>query len=148
MEYHWYEDYWAMPRNLPRGHEFFIGYYQTQRAIHHHVIEFLAVFHGSRRNSLIGIDPNQHPVWMLCNTLGVVLLLNFKTLRLHFRHGTDTAIWSYHQLNIFGVLRLHVLASWHPFYCLPLLESVTNSLLSILIFCFASQMQDLLLCDI
>ena len=20
MEYHWYEDYWAMPRNLPRGH--------------------------------------------------------------------------------------------------------------------------------
>ena len=21
MEYHWYEDYWAMPRNLPRGHE-------------------------------------------------------------------------------------------------------------------------------
>ena len=32
MEYHWYEDYWAMPRNLPRGHEFFIGYYQTQRA--------------------------------------------------------------------------------------------------------------------
>lgn len=29
MEYHWYEDYWAMPRNLPRGHEFFIGYYQT-----------------------------------------------------------------------------------------------------------------------
>ena len=37
MEYHWYEDYWAMPRNLPRGHEFFIGYYQTQRAIHHHV---------------------------------------------------------------------------------------------------------------
>lgn len=32
-----YEDYWAMPRNLPRGHEFFIGYYQTQRAIHHHV---------------------------------------------------------------------------------------------------------------
>ena len=26
MEYHWYEDYWAMPRNLPRGHEFFIGY--------------------------------------------------------------------------------------------------------------------------
>lgn len=38
MEYHWYEDYWAMPRNLPRGHEFFIGYYQTQRAIHHHVL--------------------------------------------------------------------------------------------------------------
>ena len=37
MEYHWYEDYWAMPRNLPKGHEFFIGYYQTQRAIHHHV---------------------------------------------------------------------------------------------------------------
>ena len=37
MEYHWYEDYWAMPRNLPRDHEFFIGYYQTQRAIHHHV---------------------------------------------------------------------------------------------------------------
>lgn len=37
MEYHWYEDYWVMPRNLPRGHEFFIGYYQTQRAIHHHV---------------------------------------------------------------------------------------------------------------
>ena len=37
MEYHWYEDYWAMPRNLPRSHEFFIGYYQTQRAIHHHV---------------------------------------------------------------------------------------------------------------
>ena len=37
MEYYWYEDYWAMPRNLPRGHEFFIGYYQTQRAIHHHV---------------------------------------------------------------------------------------------------------------
>lgn len=37
MEYHWYEDYWAMPRNLPRGHEFFIGYYQTQRAVHHHV---------------------------------------------------------------------------------------------------------------
>ena len=36
MEYHWYEDYWAMPRNLPRGHEFFIGYYQTRRAIHHH----------------------------------------------------------------------------------------------------------------
>ena len=33
MEYHWYEDYWAMPRNLPRSHEFFIGYYQTQRAI-------------------------------------------------------------------------------------------------------------------
>ena len=27
MEYHWYEDYWAMPRNLPRGHEFFIGYH-------------------------------------------------------------------------------------------------------------------------
>lgn len=57
-------------------------------------------------------------------------------------------IAEYPQLNIFGVLRLHVLASWHPFYCLPLLESVTNSLLSILIFCFASQMQDLLLCDI
>jgi len=37
MEYHWYEDYWAMPRNLPRGHEFLIGYYQTRRAIHHHV---------------------------------------------------------------------------------------------------------------
>lgn len=37
MEYHWHEDYWAMPRNLPRGHEFFIGYYQTQRAVHHHV---------------------------------------------------------------------------------------------------------------
>ena len=32
MEYHWYEDYWAMPRNLPKGHQFFIGYYQTQRA--------------------------------------------------------------------------------------------------------------------
>lgn len=25
MEYHWYEDYWAMPRNLPKGHQFFIG---------------------------------------------------------------------------------------------------------------------------
>ena len=37
MEFHVYEDYWSMPRNLPRGHEFFIGYYQTQRAIHHHV---------------------------------------------------------------------------------------------------------------
>lgn len=37
MTDYWYEDYWAMPRNLPRGHEFFIGYYQTQRAIHHHV---------------------------------------------------------------------------------------------------------------
>lgn len=37
MEYHWYEDYWAMPRNLPRCHEFLIGYYQTRRAIHHHV---------------------------------------------------------------------------------------------------------------
>lgn len=33
MEYHWYEDYWAMPRNLPREHQFFIGYYQTQRAL-------------------------------------------------------------------------------------------------------------------
>ena len=32
MEYHWYEDYWTMPRNLPKGHQFFIGYYQTQRA--------------------------------------------------------------------------------------------------------------------
>lgn len=32
MEYHWYEDYWAMPRNLPKGHQFFIGYYQMQRA--------------------------------------------------------------------------------------------------------------------
>jgi len=32
MEYHWYEDYWAMPRNLPKGHQFFIGYYQAQRA--------------------------------------------------------------------------------------------------------------------
>ena len=32
MKYHWYEDYWAMPRNLPKGHQFFIGYYQTQRA--------------------------------------------------------------------------------------------------------------------
>lgn len=36
MEYHWYEDYWAMPRNLPKGHQFFIGYYQTQRAIRFH----------------------------------------------------------------------------------------------------------------
>lgn len=26
MEYHWYEDYWTMPRNLPKGHQFFIGY--------------------------------------------------------------------------------------------------------------------------
>lgn len=33
MEYHWYEDYWAMPRNLPKGHQFFIGYYQTQNSI-------------------------------------------------------------------------------------------------------------------
>lgn len=33
MEYHWYEDYWAMPRNLPKGHQFFIGYYQMQRAL-------------------------------------------------------------------------------------------------------------------
>lgn len=33
MEYHWYEDYWAMPRNLPKGHQFFIGHYQAQRAI-------------------------------------------------------------------------------------------------------------------
>ena len=32
MKYHWYEDYWAMPRNLPKGHQFFIGYYQTQWA--------------------------------------------------------------------------------------------------------------------
>ena len=31
MEYHWYEDYWAMPRNPPKGHQFFIGYYQAQR---------------------------------------------------------------------------------------------------------------------
>ena len=37
MEYHRYEDYWAMPRNLPKGHQFFIGYYQTQRAIRFHV---------------------------------------------------------------------------------------------------------------
>lgn len=37
MEYHWYEDYWTMPRNLPKGHQFFIGYYQTQRAIRFHV---------------------------------------------------------------------------------------------------------------
>ena len=37
MEYHWYEDYWAMPRNLPRGHQFCIGYYQTQRALRFHV---------------------------------------------------------------------------------------------------------------
>ena len=37
MEYHWYEDYWAMPQNLPRGHQFFIGYYQTQRALRFHV---------------------------------------------------------------------------------------------------------------
>ena len=28
MEYHWYEDYWTMPRNLPKGHQFFIGYYR------------------------------------------------------------------------------------------------------------------------
>ena len=21
MEYHWYEDYWTMPRNLPKGHQ-------------------------------------------------------------------------------------------------------------------------------
>ena len=37
MEYHWYEDYWTMPRNLPKGHQFFIGYYQAQRAIRFHV---------------------------------------------------------------------------------------------------------------
>lgn len=37
MEYHWYEDYWTMPRNMPKGHQFFIGYYQTQRAIRFHV---------------------------------------------------------------------------------------------------------------
>lgn len=37
MEVHWYEDYWSMPRNLPRGHEFFIGYYQAQRARRFHV---------------------------------------------------------------------------------------------------------------
>lgn len=35
MEFHWYEDYWDMPRNLPRGHQFFIGYYQAQRALRH-----------------------------------------------------------------------------------------------------------------
>lgn len=35
MEFHWYEDYWDMPRNLPRGHHFFIGYYQAQRALRH-----------------------------------------------------------------------------------------------------------------
>ena len=29
MEYHWYEDYWTMPRNLPKGHQFFIGYYRS-----------------------------------------------------------------------------------------------------------------------
>ena len=37
MEYHWYEDYWAMPRNLPKGHQFAIGYYQAQRALRFHV---------------------------------------------------------------------------------------------------------------
>ena len=37
MEYHWYEDYWDMPRNLPKGHQFFIGYYQVQRALRFHV---------------------------------------------------------------------------------------------------------------
>ncbi len=33
MKFHWYEDYWCMPRNLPVGHDFFIGYYQDRRAI-------------------------------------------------------------------------------------------------------------------
>lgn len=31
------DNYWTMPRNLPKGHQFFIGYYQTQRAIRFHV---------------------------------------------------------------------------------------------------------------
>ena len=39
-EYHWYEDYWVMPWNLPRGHQFFIGFYQAQRAIKYRV-EFI-----------------------------------------------------------------------------------------------------------
>ena len=37
MEYHWYEDYWDMPHNLPKGHQFFIGYYQAQLALRFHV---------------------------------------------------------------------------------------------------------------
>lgn len=36
-ELHWYEDYWKMPRNLPRGQSFFIGHYQTQRALRYGV---------------------------------------------------------------------------------------------------------------
>ena len=45
MEYHWYEDYWTMPRNLPKGHQFFIGYYQTQRAIRFHVENTVSYTH-------------------------------------------------------------------------------------------------------
>jgi len=33
MEFHWYEDYWRMPRNQPRGHEFAIGFHMAERLI-------------------------------------------------------------------------------------------------------------------
>ena len=31
MEYHWYEDYWDIPRRSPKGHVTGSGYYITGR---------------------------------------------------------------------------------------------------------------------
>ena len=37
MEFHWYENYYGaphgMPRMLPRGHQFAVGFYMTERLI-------------------------------------------------------------------------------------------------------------------
>ena len=33
MEYHWYEDYWDIPRRSPKGHVTGSGYYITGRLL-------------------------------------------------------------------------------------------------------------------
>ena len=58
-----------MPRNLPRGHEFLIGYYQTRRAIHHHVACGNSQYtksNFSRKTVFCSTDGTKIPLITLC----------------------------------------------------------------------------------
>ena len=73
-----------------------------------------------------------------------VLLLDFKTLCLHFGHRTDSAVRSNPIDNIVGMLRSHVLSGRHSLYLFPIMERLADPLLAILVFTFLGQNRFLL----
>jgi len=76
---------------------------------------------------------------VLGNELVVVLLLDLKTLRLHFGHRADSAVRSNPLDNIVGTLRGHVLSGRHSRYLFSIMERLADPLLAILVFTFLGQ---------